>query len=143
MALLALAVAAIGCHSVYHRSHRLLAADPCAELKLRLDEASHAESEVVAAGWKVRDALRSGADAQALAFQLDRLEMNALDLRRRAASVADAAAGCASATNTPASAAKFQERSESFSAWVRQAREASTPTDMITTLETLLGGRAR
>lgn len=84
----------VSCRSIYRETQQAYPADPCARLRLRIQEAQRAEVRAEEAAVKLRDRLREGLDDRAIQPDADRLEMTTLDFKRRVLSARDVAADC-------------------------------------------------
>ena len=91
---LLLLVLCTGCHSIYHRARETLPPDPCAQLRLRIDEARRAEAFAAQANGKLRASLDRRLTGPTLEADVDRLEMAAFELERRVAAARDVAPLC-------------------------------------------------
>ena len=91
---MALWLTASGCKSVYERTQPLLPPDPCAQLKMRIEDARRWERVTAEAGGQLRDHLKRSPSAEAIQTDFDRLEMSAFELQRRTNEARDAAGSC-------------------------------------------------
>jgi hypothetical protein len=107
----ALGLGNVGCHGIYRESEEIYPPDPCARLKLKLDQARQAQKQVEQAATRLRDRVAKGVAGKALEPDIDRLEMEAREFGRRVAAVSDSVAGC--------------EQSDQFAAQVQSLRKSS------------------
>jgi hypothetical protein len=138
--LAALWLTTTGCTSIYHRTQKVLPPEPGAQLTLRLDEARRAESLTAQAGTRLRDDLARHLPGETIQADLDRLEMAALDLRRRTATARELAAVSQEHSEVAREIERLDLRSLAWLDCVKSAREAE-PATRLAQLDSLLSVR--
>lgn len=94
LVVLALGLVGAGCQHIYREAEEIYPPDPCARLKLRIDQARQAREKADRAAARLRDRSAKGMADKTLEPDVDRLEMAAREFARRTAAVSDAVASC-------------------------------------------------
>ena len=139
LCLIALSLAATGCSSVYHRTRLKLPPGPCAQLKLRIEQARRAERFTVQAGSKLREHLHRTATGETLQTDLDRLAMAAFDLERRVMAAQDVAGVCEQQPQPAGEMELLRLRAKAWLDFIATARQADSMAQE-RQLDTLLRG---
>jgi hypothetical protein len=137
----ALWLTATGCNSIYHRVQKELPPEPGAQLTVRVEEARRAEKVAAQAGSKLRADLARRLPGEAIQADMDRLEMVALDLQRRAAAARDVAASSKGNPELASEVERLDQRSKAWLDFVQVARK-SDPAAQGARLDALLHGPA-
>jgi hypothetical protein len=119
--------AVTACDSVYNRAQTGFSVQPADRLKMRIDEAHHAEQSASNATRILRDRVVTGGNSERLKTDVDRLELSALDLERCVAAVTDAAALDPQPQQFAAEIQRLQDRSKQFLKKTLTIRDSSTP----------------
>ncbi len=135
--LLALAVGATGCSSIYHRTRSELPPDPAVELELRLADARRAEEQAAQAGRKLGAHLRQGRADAVIAADFDRLEVAGFELERRTLAARDANSRIGEPAEAALEIERLLNRAAAWIGFVRQHRAAPQESRMAA-LEKLL-----
>jgi hypothetical protein len=126
-----------GCSAMYHRARTKLPPEPRAQLEMRIDEALHADSLALHAARILRDHLQRGVSGETIQTDLDRLEMSAFELKRRALAAGDVSNSCAQEGQRTEEIDRLNRRSNSWLDYVEGARRTS-PAVQSERLEALL-----
>jgi len=110
----ALSLINAGCRGIYRDSEKIFPPDPCARLKLRLDQARQAQRQADLAAARLRDRYTKGVTPEQLETDLDRFELAARESARRLAAISDTISGC--------------DQSESFDSEVQRLQAHSAQT---------------
>jgi hypothetical protein len=137
----ALWLTATGCNLIYHRTQKELPPESGAQLSMRVQEARRAEKLTAQAGTRLHDDLARHLPGETIQADLDRLEVAALDLRRRTATARDAAAGSKEHSEVAAEIQRLDLRSQAWLHYVESSRNAE-PATQLSQLDSLLYGPA-
>lgn len=120
MMILVLGFGGLGCRSIYHETRAIYPADPCARLKLRIEEAQQAETSAAQAAIRLHDRFAQGVAGQKLEPDVDRLETAAREFGRCVATVSAAAAMCKQEGELATEMPRLQRHSEQMlgTAWL-------------------------
>jgi hypothetical protein len=141
MILAALWLTATGCNSIYHRTQKELPPERGAQLSMRLQEVRRAENLTAQAGTRLHDDLARHLPGETIQADLDRLEVAALDLRRRTTTARDAAAVSKEHSEIAAEIERLDLRSQAWLDYVKSSRN-SEPATRLSQLDSLLHGSA-
>lgn len=119
---LLLAGSTAACGSIYHRTGARFAADPCARLKSRMEEARRAEKSAEDADRTLRLRLNDARRHPALAADFDRVELAAFELDRRVAAAQDAMPQCPDAARFAGELDRLHTRASTLLETVRTLR---------------------
>lgn len=101
-----------GCHSVYRETTATLPPDPCARLKLRIEEAQAAEQREEKAAAILHDRVALGMSRDKFKPDIDRWEMTTAEFARCVAAVRDAEADCHQTAPFAAEIQRLQQHSK-------------------------------
>lgn len=105
-----------GCHSIYRETTATYPADPCARLKLRIDEAQAAEQRAEKAAATLPVPVAQEMIRPKIQADVDRLELTIREFGRRVAAVRDAEANCDQTALFAAEIQRLQQRSNQLAA---------------------------
>jgi hypothetical protein len=119
-----------GCgSSIYQRTRSALPPEPCAQLKLRVEESQGAEKRAEQTIQLVCDRFNQGLSGEAIAPDVDRAEAAVFELERHVASARDAAAHCDGETQLKSEIERLQKRSKNLLTSVQDIRRRGYSAD--------------
>jgi len=125
----AIAFCSEGCGSIYLRTRATFPPEPCAQLKLRVDESQRAEKRAEQTIQSVCDRFNQGLSGDAIAPDVNRAEAAVFELERHVASARDAAAHCDGETQLTSEIERLQKRSKNLLTSVQDIRRRGYSAD--------------